>query len=316
MTHGEAVGSPSEGTGPRTLRFDDIGDGFDAGAGAAPVGAGPEPAAAVPSSRPGPAAASAAAPVAAADRAARADAVAPPPVPASSGTAPRASSPRVVVFDDLAPPAPARAEPAPALPPRPRPGGARPAPTALAGAPAGDDPAARLSVGRALAGAGLSVAGVALGLAVLLWVTDEPRSDTVADGLGTSSSPPRSVETASPDAVVAAPAPAAPAPAVEPEPAVVAPPSPVVPVTVLNNSRRTGLAARAAERFRDGGWPVALTGNFRGRIPVTTVYYDPGAEASARAFAAAFEGVVRVRPRFATLPARGVVVVVTREFAA
>jgi hypothetical protein len=55
-------------------------------------------------------------------------------------------------------------------------------------------------------------------------------------------------------------------------------------------------------------------GNFRGRIPVTTVYYDPGLETSAREFADAFEGVVRVRPRFEGLPARGVVVVLTREF--
>ena len=106
-----------------------------------------------------------------------------------------------------------------------------------------------------------------------------------------------------------------PAAAAEP-PATVAPErSAVVPVTVLNNSRRTGLAARGAARFTAGGWPVAAVGNFRGRIPVTTVYYDPGLEASARAFAASFDGVVRVRPRFATLPARGVVVVLTREFA-
>ena len=90
----------------------------------------------------------------------------------------------------------------------------------------------------------------------------------------------------------------------------------VVPITVLNNSRRAGLAERAAARFDRGGWPVARTGNFRGQIPVTTVYYDPGMEASARAFAGSFEGIVRVRPRFATLPARGVVVVLTRDFVA
>ena len=90
--------------------------------------------------------------------------------------------------------------------------------------------------------------------------------------------------------------------------------SPVVPVTVLNNSDRDGLADRAAVRFERGGWPVQATGNFRGRIPVTTVYYDRGLEASARAFADTFPGVVRVRPRFETLPARGVVVVLTREY--
>ena len=90
----------------------------------------------------------------------------------------------------------------------------------------------------------------------------------------------------------------------------------VVPITVLNNSNRTGLADRAAARFRRGGWPVRLTGNFRGQVPVTTVYYDPGFQAAARAFADDFAGIARVRPRFATLPARGVVVVLTREFSA
>ena len=90
----------------------------------------------------------------------------------------------------------------------------------------------------------------------------------------------------------------------------------VVPITVLNNSNRTGLADRAAMRFARGGWPVRLSGNFRGQIPVTTVYYDDGLEASARAFARDFKGIARVRPRFATLPARGVVVVLTREFSA
>jgi hypothetical protein len=87
-----------------------------------------------------------------------------------------------------------------------------------------------------------------------------------------------------------------------------------VPVTVLNNSRITGLAAQGAARFTAGGWPVAAVGNFRGRIPVTTVYYDPGLETAAHEFAGSFEGVVRVRPRFEGLPARGVVVVLTREF--
>ena len=72
--------------------------------------------------------------------------------------------------------------------------------------------------------------------------------------------------------------------------------------------RRTGISAHRVSV------PLAERA-IRCRIPVTTVYYDPGLEASARAFAERFEGIVRVRPRFATLPARGVVVVLTREFA-
>jgi hypothetical protein len=93
-------------------------------------------------------------------------------------------------------------------------------------------------------------------------------------------------------------------------------PAPVaaVPVVVLNSSRVTGLAARAAAAFRAGGWPVRATGNYGGRIAVTTVYYPAGQEAAARAFAARFPAVRRVRPRPAGLPGSGLTVVVTRDF--
>ncbi|MBC7374160.1 MAG: LytR C-terminal domain-containing protein [Frankiales bacterium] len=163
----------------------------------------------------------------------------------------------------------------------------------------------RLSPGRAVAGAAVSVAGVCLGIATLLWVSDDP-----SQGPGPALVRPDSAVATAPAPVpVATPAPSAAPSAAAPVRTV------VVAITVLNNSNRTGLADRAARRFQRGGWPVRLTGNFRGQIPVTTVYYDPGLEASARAFAADFAGIVRVRPRFATLPARGVVVVLTREFA-
>jgi hypothetical protein len=192
----------------------------------------------------------------------------------------------------------------------------------------------RLSPARALAGAVVSVAGVLLGVGTLLWVTDDPSTrpgPTVrAEPAPLAQDPPPETESEPaplpsvlllhPSVVVSAsvvpppvvPAPVAPSPTAPPPP----PPSLVVPVTVLNNSKETGLAERAAARFDRGGWPIALTGNFRGQIPITTVYYDPGLEASARAFAADFRGIARVRPRFATLPARGVVVVLTREFSA
>jgi hypothetical protein len=204
----------------------------------------------------------------------------------------------------------------------------------------------RLSPARALAGAVVSVAGVLLGVGTLLWVTDDPSTrpgPTVrAEPAPLAQDPPPETESEPaplppvlllhPTVVVSAsvlPAPVVPAPDVPapvapsptspaaPQPSAGAPrPSLIVPVTVLNNSNNTGLAERAAARFDRGGWPIALTGNFRGQIPVTTVYYDPGLEASARAFAADFRGIARVRPRFATLPARGVVVVLTREFSA
>ena len=190
----------------------------------------------------------------------------------------------------------------------------------------------------------MSLAGVCLGIGTLLWVSGDPLPGPGATAGGPLPLSPPLVETGLPpvdpptappvpaDAPAAAPA-AAPAPPLPTAPAVAAPtgagpvgagpvvpvpaaPSVVVPITVLNNSNRTGLADRAARRFARGGWPVRLSGNFRGQIPVTTVYYDDGLEASARAFARDFEGIARVRPRFATLPARGVVVVLTREFSA
>jgi hypothetical protein len=192
-------------------------------------------------------------------------------------------------------------EPAPDGPaPRPRPGDRRARPS--------DPP---VLVVRAIAGAALSVCAVALGIVGLHWTAAAPErvaavAEHAAAALAPSPSPsplPSPPPVAPPRAV---------APPVLPAPTVAAPAR--LPVTVLNNSRITGLAARGAARFTAGGWPVAHIGNFRGRIPVTTVYYDAGLETSAREFADAFEGVVRVRPRFEGLPARGVVVVLTREF--
>lgn len=92
--------------------------------------------------------------------------------------------------------------------------------------------------------------------------------------------------------------------------------APVLALLVLNNSRINGLATRAADDFRAGGWPVRGTGNFRGRVATTTVYYEPGQEASARRLMREFGKVRRMAPRFAGLPGQGLTVVVTRDYAA
>ncbi len=120
------------------------------------------------------------------------------------------------------------------------------------------------------------------------------------------------------DTPAAAAGTAAPAPPARPGPTASAAPSPPAPpaLLVLNNSRRPGLARRAARLFEDAGWPVRGTGNFTGRIPVTTVYYPDGQATLARRVAARFPGVRRVAPRFAGLPGSGLTVVVTREFPA
>ena len=174
----------------------------------------------------------------------------------------------------------------------------------------------RLSPGRALIGAAVSLAGVCLGIGTLLWVSGDPLPGPGATAGGPLPLSSPVDETGLPPVDPPTAPAAAPASPLPTAPAVAAAPSVVVPSTVRNNRNRTGLADRAAARFERGGWPVHLSGNFRGQIPVTTVYYDDGFEASARAFARDFEGIARVRPRFATLPARGVVVVLTREFSA
>jgi hypothetical protein len=96
-------------------------------------------------------------------------------------------------------------------------------------------------------------------------------------------------------------------------------PSPVArpALTVLNNSRYNGLAARAARDFAAGGWTVAATGNLRGRTPRTTVYFAPGQEAAAAALRRQFPRILDARPRYDGLPGDGTLtVVVTRDYAA
>ncbi|MCW2670867.1 MAG: hypothetical protein JWO27_2764 [Frankiales bacterium] len=179
----------------------------------------------------------------------------------------------------------------------------------------------RVGPARALAGAALALLGVLLAIGALIVFngSSEPKnSATVApspSGLGSAapsagaSVSPSARPSASPSARPTRPAPpvvASPPPATQ---------APVVPVTVLNNSRRTAFAKSAAARFRAGGWPVPTTGNYRGRISLTTVYYAPGQEASARRFAAQFH-VPRVLPRSALpgIPSTGMTVVLTRDY--
>lgn len=160
---------------------------------------------------------------------------------------------------------------------------------------------------RAVGGALVSLAGVSIGIAALLLVRGHPAEPALP--------------AASVPSIV--PSPAAPPAARPPDvgelgqgpgPTASAAPG-SVPVTVLNNSRHPGMAAQAASRLQGGGHPIAAVGNFTGRIPMTTVYYEPGQEDAARALAAAFPAVRRVLPRFPGLPGSGLTVVVTRDFA-
>lgn len=105
----------------------------------------------------------------------------------------------------------------------------------------------------------------------------------------------------------------APPPVSEP-PATQQPAVAKVPVTVLNNSRKAGLAHQVADEVRAKGWPIASVGNFTGRVAETTVYYAPGQLAQARELASEFAQIRRIAPRFAGLPGRGLTLVVTRDW--
>ena len=87
-----------------------------------------------------------------------------------------------------------------------------------------------------------------------------------------------------------------------------------IEVVVLNQTRRGGLAASVAELLRGKGWAVPATGNFRGQVPSTTVYYPDGAEAQARLAAAGLPTEPRIRPRFGNLSPDRLTVVVTDNY--
>ncbi len=87
-----------------------------------------------------------------------------------------------------------------------------------------------------------------------------------------------------------------------------------IEVVVLNQTSRGGLAATVAEQLRGKGWTVAHTGNFRGQVPATTVYYPPGGKAEAMAAAAGLPTEPRVLPRFGNLSTTRLTVVVTDSY--
>ena len=64
------------------------------------------------------------------------------------------------------------------------------------------------------------------------------------------------------------------------------------------------------------GWPLGKVGNFTGRIAMSTLYYAPGQETSARRLAAELPAIRRVLPRFSGLPTSGLTLVVTRDWPA
>jgi hypothetical protein len=89
------------------------------------------------------------------------------------------------------------------------------------------------------------------------------------------------------------------------------------PVRVYNNSTIPGLAARAAEDFRQAGWPVEEVANYPyGVIPTSTVYYRPGTDEESPARALGEQFRLRVEPRFEGLrdASPGLIVIVTNDY--
>jgi hypothetical protein len=102
-----------------------------------------------------------------------------------------------------------------------------------------------------------------------------------------------------------------------PSPTVTADPLEAIPLVVLNNTNRTGLADTAAQTFRTGGWTVTSTGNLVNDIISTCAYYDPNvpnASAAASALMAQFPAIKRTAAKFSGLPAGPVVVVLTPDY--
>lgn len=87
-----------------------------------------------------------------------------------------------------------------------------------------------------------------------------------------------------------------------------------VEVVVLNQTTRKGLAAVFQDVLEHGGWEVKRIGDFRGNVPVTTVYYPPGFKAEAEALAAEFDQVDRIRPAFPGAAKKRLTVILCKDY--
>jgi len=191
---------------------------------------------------------------------------------------------------------------------------------------------------RPMKAAGVALVGVAIIAAVVGGITalsgdngsNEAGPSGTATQPGTSggtSAPPTTSSTATPPSTST---PASPTP---PSPTTPAPGQPTqgqpgqpgdqqasnkwVTVRVFNNSTIKGLADRAAEDFRGGGWNVNEVANYsQGVIPTTTAFYRPGTDEEAAAKQLAQEFGIKAEPRFPGIESAspGVIVIVTKEY--
>ena len=90
-----------------------------------------------------------------------------------------------------------------------------------------------------------------------------------------------------------------------------------VSVRVFNNSKISGLADRASNDFRAGGWTVVETGNHQEPvIPTSTAFFRPGTDEEAAAKALATQFNIDSAPRIPGVNqyGPGVIVIVTKDY--
>lgn len=156
-----------------------------------------------------------------------------------------------------------------------------------------------------------AVAMVVVALVVLgVWTFSSPVEEAASGSLQGATGPQATASAAAPEAETSAAAP----PAVPPAPAAPA----RAPVTVLNGTRITGLAAAISEQIGAGGWETLEPATYEATdVSITTVYYtegDPGQEAAAAELIAQFPDISGPAPRFFEVPGvpdPGLVVVAT-----
>jgi hypothetical protein len=194
---------------------------------------------------------------------------------------------------------------------------------------------------RPMKAAGVALIGVAIVAAVIGGISalsggganEAGPSGTSSTPPGTSSAPPSpstSSSASSPASTSSSASPSSPTPPSPGSPSG-QPPSPApgqpggdqqasnkwVTVRVFNNSTIKGLADRAAEDFRGGGWNVNEVSNYsQGIIPTTTAFYRPGTDEEAAAKQLAQEFGIKAEPRFEGIQnaSPGVIVIVTKEY--
>jgi hypothetical protein len=178
--------------------------------------------------------------------------------------------------------------------------------------------------GVALVAIGVVVGGFGSGSPATASSTSAVATETATPASRSTTSSPPTVATVSSVVMTTTSEPSTtPVPTTAPvSPATIAPTATVdnspsdVSVRVFNNSTIHGLSEKAAGELRAKGWNVVEVGNFTGRFPTTTVYYQPGTgeQAEATKLAASIGATTAPRIEEITSFAPGLIVVVTSDF--